>query len=106
MIRLQRRTTLLCTALVAFSLAAGALGFAWYAADGMTLLGKGAQTSARPAIEYGFIWGKVYLAALFAGLTLICFAAEGTRIRCAAALFLAASIAPPAAFFMIELAGA
>jgi hypothetical protein len=106
MVRLQRRTTLLCTALIAFTLAAGALGFVWYTANGMALLGRAAPTSARPAIEYGFVWGQVYLAALAAGVALICFAAEGTRIRCSAAVFLAASIAPPAAFLIIELAGA
>ena len=106
MVRLQRRTTLLGAALIAFSLAAGAFGFAWYVASGMTQLGAGDAGGAQPVIEYGFVWGQVYLAALVAGLALLCFAAPGTRIRCLVALVLAAVVAPPAALLVVALVGA
>jgi hypothetical protein len=105
MARLQRRTTILCTALVALSLAAGAFGLAWHAGTGMALLGRALPISAQSAIEVGYVWGLVYLASLAAGVVLIGFAARGTRVRVSFALVIAAVLSPLAAFLVVDIAG-
>ena len=109
MVRLQRRTSLLTLLLVVVCLAAGGLGFGWYLTSGMIMSLGASSASTAPGsgdIAYGLTWATVYLAALFAGLLLIVFAAKGTRLICLAGTLLAALAGPFIAVVAVDLVGA
>ena len=93
MIRLQRRTSFLTTALIAVALLSGGFGFGLYLASGMatSIQASSAQpTLGQDQISYGLVWGQVFLASVVAAAVLIAFSAKGTRLVCTAIVGLAA----------------